>query len=45
MTTDLHNNSSSMGTLSEKTVDLENKLKVELEEVKKKEAELKVCSG
>ena len=42
VTTDLHNNSSTVGTLNEKTTALENMLTAEKEELEKRHAELKV---
>lgn len=42
VTEELHDNSSSVGVLKEKSGDLERKLKTETEEVKKRDAELKV---
>ena len=42
VTTELHNNSSNVGTLNEKTSDLERQLGTEKEEIEKRQAELKV---
>ena len=43
VTTDLHNNSNNIGTLNEKTSDLQKQLGTEKEELEKRYAELKVC--
>ena len=42
VTTELHNNSSNVGTLNEKTSELERQLGTEKEELEKRQAELKV---
>ena len=42
VTTELHSNTTSVGTLSEKTSELEQQLGTEREEMDKKQAELKV---
>ena len=42
VTTELHSNSSNVGTLNEKTSDLERQLGTEKEEIEKRQAELKV---
>ena len=42
VTTELHSNTTSVGTLSEKTTELEQQLGTEREEMDKKQAELKV---
>ena len=42
VTTELHSNTSSVGTLNEKTTELEQQLGTEREEMDKKQAELKV---